>query len=415
MSGPLEGLTVLDLSRVLAGPWATQVLADFGAKIWKVERPNKGDDTRHWGESLKNIRAKHCDINSDDINSEVGDDISAYYLCANRGKHSITLDITTESGQKIVKELALKADIFVENFKVGNLAKYGLDYESLSKLNSRLVYCSITGFGQTGEYANQAGYDAMIQASAGLMSITGEADGEPQKVGVAVSDLMTGMYAVSGILAAIHHRDITGKGQYIDLALFDTQVGWLANQSMSYLMTGKIPIKQGTVHPSIVPYQTVESASGKFMLAVGNDSQFKRCMEVLGLKKLALDEKFKTNNARIKNHDELIERMTQVLKTKHSAYWVERFSAEKIPCGAINNIKQVFEHPQIKERNTRISIKHPSLGEIPQVANPIKFSDTPIQYEKAAPTLGEDSESILRNELNYSSSEIDKLKRLGVI
>lgn len=420
MSGPLKGLTVLDLSRVLAGPWATQVFADFGAKVWKVERPNKGDDTRHWGDSLKEIRGQQGDLesdefNHDDFNPELGDDISAYYLCANRGKQSITLDITTDSGQKIVKELAIKADIFVENFKVGNLAKYGLDYDSLAKINPRLVYCSITGFGQTGEYANQAGYDAMIQASAGLMSITGEIDGEPQKVGVAVADLMTGMYAVSGILAAIYHRDKIGKGQYIDLALFDTQVGWLANQSMSYLMTGEVPIKQGTVHPSIVPYQTVKSSTGKFMLAVGNDSQFKKCMDVLGLTHLANDAKYKTNNARIKNHDELISIMEHILKDEPSEFWVAKLSKEKIPCGSINNIKQVFEHPQIKVRGTKITIEHPKLGAIEQVANPIKFSETPIKYNKAAPTLGEDSESILKDELDYSESEIEELKRLNII
>ena len=415
MAGPLQGLTVLDLSRVLAGPWATQVLADFGAKVWKVERPKKGDDTRHWGVSLKDIRAKQNVNTSESIENELGNDVSAYYLCANRGKDSISLDITSKQGQLIIKELVKKSDIFIENFKVGNLAKYGLDYQSLKNINPKLVYCSITGFGQTGSYASQAGYDAMIQASAGLMSITGEKGGEPQKVGVAVADLMTGMYAVSGILAAIHHRDKTGIGQYIDLALFDTQVGWLANQSMDYLMTGKIPARQGTVHPSIVPYQTVESSNGKFMLAVGNDSQFAKCMEVLGLSKLVDDDKFKTNNARIENHDELIELMTQILKSNSSEYWVAKLSKEKIPCGSINNIEQVFEHPQIKERHTKISIKHPQLGEIPQVANPIKFSETPIQYEKAAPTLGEDSEVILKKELDYSDNEIDELKRLGVI
>ncbi len=327
----------------------------------------------------------------------------------------MTLDITTESGQKIVKELALKADIFVENFKVGNLAKYGLDYASLAKLNPKLVYCSITGFGQTGEYANQAGYDAMIQASAGLMSITGEADGEPQKVGVAVSDLMTGMYAVAGILAAIHHRDKTGKGQYIDLALFDTQVGWLANQSMSYLLTGEVPVKQGTVHPSIVPYQTVQSSTDKFMLAVGNDQQFKKCMEVLGLSELSEDIRYKNNNVRIKNHDELIVHMENILKGESAEYWVEKLSKEKIPCGAINNIQQVFEHPQIKARGTKIAIEHPKLGTIQQVANPIKFSDTPIEYRKPAPILGEDSEDILKDELDYSDSEIEELKRLNII
>ncbi len=418
MSGSLDGLTVLDLSRVLAGPWATQVLADFGAKVWKVERPNKGDDTRHWGESLKELRKNQGDIKigiDSDFKEELGDDISAYYLCANRGKQSITLDITTKSGQKIVKELALKADIFVENFKVDNLAKYGLDYACLAKINPRLVYCSITGFGQTGEYANQAGYDAMIQASAGLMSITGEKNGDPQKVGVAVSDLMTGMYAVAGILAAIHHRNKTGKGQYIDLALFDTQVGWLANQSMSYLMTGEVPIKQGTVHPSIVPYQTVKSSTEKFMLAVGNDHQFKKCMEVLGLEDLANDSKYQTNNARIINHDQLIAIMEKILMKKTSEYWVEKLSKEKIPCGSINNIQQVFEHPQIKARGTKIAIKHPKLGTIQQVANPVKFSETPIQYNKAAPILGEDSGIILKDELDYSDSEIEELRRLHII
>ncbi|MGB0495207.1 MAG: CaiB/BaiF CoA transferase family protein [Kangiellaceae bacterium] len=409
MSGPLAGLTILDLSRVLAGPWATQVLADYGAKVWKVERPKIGDDTRHWGKSLKEIR------DQTDDKTHLGEDVSAYYLCANRGKHSISVDITTQAGQKIIKNLATKADVIVENYKVGNLKKYGLDYLSLKKLNPKLVYCSITGFGQTGEFANQAGYDAMIQASAGLMSITGEKEGDPQKVGVAVADLMTGMYAVSGILAAIYHRNKTGEGQYIDLALFDTQVGWLANQSMNYLLTDEIPTKQGSVHPSIVPYQTMKSSTGKFMLAVGNDSQFRKCMAVLCLEHLANDKKFKTNNARIENHDELIEVMNTILQKKPAKYWVEQLSKKSIPCGLINNIKQVFEHPQIKERNTKITLKHPTLGEIPQVANPVKFSKTPIQYHKAAPTLGEDSECILSNELNYSETEIEELKRLGVI
>ncbi|MFT6732918.1 MAG: crotonobetainyl-CoA:carnitine CoA-transferase CaiB-like acyl-CoA transferase [Polaribacter sp.] len=418
MSGPLKGLTVLDLSRVLAGPWATQVLADFGAKVWKVERPQKGDDTRHWGESLLEIRQKQ-NVKSEPLKQglyeQAGADISAYYLCANRGKQSITLDITTAAGQEIVKDLALKADIFVENFKVGNLAKYGLDYQSLAKLNPKLVYCSITGFGQTGEYASQAGYDAMIQASAGLMSVTGEKEGEPQKVGVAVSDLMTGMYAVSGILAAIHYRDKTGLGQYIDLALFDTQVGWLANQSMSYLLTGEVPIKQGTVHPSIVPYQTVQSSTGKFMLAVGNDHQFKKCMEVLGLTELSENLKYKTNNARIKNHDTLIGIMENVLVKMPSDYWVEKLSNKKIPCGSINNIEQVFEHPQIKARGTKVTIEHSQLGTIQQVANPLKFSETPIQYKNPAPVLGENSVNILKDELNYSDTEIEELRRMNII
>ena len=402
VTGPLKGVKVLDLSRVLAGPWASQALADFGADVWKIEHPKGGDDTRQWGENMAS-------------NSNCCGNMSAYYLSANRGKSSLTIDISTEKGQQIIRDLVQKADILIENFKVGNLKKYGLDYVSLSKLNSRLIYCSITGFGQTGSYAGNAGYDAMIQASAGLMSITGEKSGEPQKVGVAASDLMTGMYAVSAILAALYHRSETGQGQYIDLALFDTQVSWLANQSMSYLLTGKIPERQGSTHPQIVPYQPVECQDGLMMLAIGNDQQFENCCKQIGLPKLAEDERFKTNNARVNNHELLIEFMTDKFRTKSIKQWLDILSEAAIPCGPINNLKQVFEHPQIKARDTLFSLNHPQLGEMPQVANPVKFSKTPVSYTKAAPTLGEDTENVLQKELNFSKEEIGELKMLGII
>ena len=402
ITGPLKGIKVLDLSRVLAGPWASQVLADFGADVWKIEKPNSGDDTRQWGERVPS-------------SSEYPGNMSAYYLSANRGKSSLTVDITSKKGQEIVRELAGKADILIENFKVGNLKKYGLDYASLSKLNDRLIYCSITGFGQTGTYAANAGYDAMIQASAGLMSITGDKDGKPQKVGVAASDLMTGMYAVSAVLAALYHRNQSGRGQYIDLALFDTQVSWLANQSMSYLLTGEVPERKGSIHPQIVPYQPVECQDGLMMLAVGNDRQFKICCEQIGLAELTDDKRFKTNNSRVDNHELLLQLMTQKFKAKPITFWLEILSKAAIPCGPINDIKQVFEHPQIKARNTWFSLNHPRMGEMPQVANPVKFSETPISYSKAAPTLGEDTNNVLRKELNFSIQEINELEKLGII
>lgn len=413
MSGPLKGLKVLDLSRVLAGPWATQVFADFGAEVWKIEKPGDGDDTRQWGTSYAELLKKRSGSHSD--SSDYKGHITAYYLSANRGKSSLSIDIKSAKGQKIIKKLACKADIFVENFKVGNLKKYGLDYQSLKKLNPKLIYCSITGFGQTGPYAEDAGYDAMIQASAGLMSVTGEKGGTPQKVGVAISDLMTGMYAVTAILAAIHYRHQTGKGQAIDLALFDTQVGWLANQSMSYLLTGETPTMQGSTHPSIVPYQPVQCEDGLFILAVGNDGQFKSCCQVLKLDRLAMDERFDTNNHRIQNHSLLIQLMEEKLKQKTVQYWLKKLSQAKVPCGPINDIKQVFEHPQIAARKTQFSLNHPVLGNMPQVANPVNFSESIIEYTKAAPTLGEDTEQTLKQVLNFSGDEILELERLGII
>ncbi len=403
-NGPLAGLKVLDLSRVLAGPWATQVLADFGAEVWKIEKPGDGDDTRKWGKSI--------------VPSNIGEDsekLTAYYLCANRGKYSLAIDIKSPQGQKIICALVAKADILVENFKVGNLAKYGLDYTSLSALNPKLIYCSITGFGQTGPFADQAGYDAMIQASAGLMSITGEPDGPPQKVGVAVSDLMTGMYAVTAILAALYHRDKTGRGQQIDLSLFDTQVGWLANQGMDYLTSKKIPKRFGSAHPSIVPYQPMRSSDQPFMLAIGNDRQFERCCEVIELPLLSGDERFNTNNRRMQNRILLIQLLEEIFLTKSSKHWLELLGKERIPCGPINNLEQVFEHPQIKARNTCFTLSHSEHGEIPQIANPVKFSETPIHYQKLAPDLGQDTKQVLAEQLSFSDSEMAELIKLNVI
>lgn len=381
MAGPLNGIKVLDLSRILAGPWATQVLADYGATVWKIEKPLSGDDTRHWGPPyLKDADGQNTTE-------------SAYYLAVNRGKKSIEVDITSTDGQAVIRQLVKSADILVENYKVDGLKKYALDYASLKKHNPALIYCSITGFGQSGPYSNRAGYDAMIQAMGGLMSITGEADGQPgagpQKVGVAVADLMTGMYAVTAVLAALHHRNQSGEGQYIDLALLDTQVAVLANQGSNYLLSGEVPHRLGTAHPSIVPYQAVAVQDGHMLLAVGNDQQFKVCCEVLGCMELGLHSDFITNAQRVKNRVKLIPLMEAKLVHQALAYWLEHLSAAHVPCGPINNIDQVFEDPQVQYRDMQISMAHPLATELPLVANPVKFSATPIEYKQAPPILGE--------------------------
>ncbi len=395
-SGPLAGIKVLDLSRILAGPWATQMLADYGAEVWKIERPQKGDDTRRWGKGL-------------------ADQASAYYLCANRGKYSLSIDIASEQGQQIIRQLLSEADILVENFKLGSLQKYGLDYASLKENFPRLIYCSITGFGHTGPYADQAGYDAMIQASAGLMSINGEVGGKPQKVGVAVADLNTGIYAVTAILAALYHREKSGEGQQIDLALFDTQVSCLANQALGYLTSHEIPQPMGSAHPSIVPYQAFETSDGSIMLAVGNDLQFQKACEVLKRPELAADPRFSSNNLRLENKPPLIAALAQAFKQQTSQFWLQQLAKEKVPCGPINNLQQVFQHPQIKARQMQFELDHPQLGKVPQVGNPVKFSATPVAYHKAPPTLGEDTQGILRDKLEFSAAEIAELDRLGII
>lgn len=383
MSGPLSGIKVLDLSRILAGPWSTQVLADYGAEVWKIERPIVGDDTRQWGPPFLK------DKNGNDTQE------SAYYLSANRGKKSFEVDITTKAGQAKIKQLVQQADILVENYKVGGLKKYGLDYPSLKQVKPDLIYCSITGFGQTGPYANFAGYDAMIQAMGGLMSITGERDdlpgGGPQKVGVAAADLMTGMYAVSGILAALFHRERTGEGQQIDIALLDTQVAWLANQASNYLIGGEVPQRLGTAHPNIVPYQAFKVADGHIFLAVGNDRQFKTCCEVLGCAQLSEQTEFKTNAARIKNRDALVSQLSHYFEQRSLEYWLDALSNKHVPCGPINAIDAVFNHPQVNHRDMVVELEHPVAGTVKHVANPVKFSQTPICYHRSAPTLGQDN------------------------
>jgi formyl-CoA transferase len=404
---PLDGVRVLDLSRILAGPWATQVLADFGAEVIKIERPQGGDGTRQWGPPWL----------VDRDGASTGE--SAYYLGVNRGKRSVAIDFTSERGQALIGQLCRRCDVLVENYKVGGLAKYGLDYASLRALNPKLVYCSITGFGQTGPYAHRAGYDAAIQAMGGLMSITGEPEGKPggvpQKVGVAVADLMTGMYAVSAILAALRHAEKHGQGQHIDLALFDTQVAWLANQAMNYLVGGVVPKRQGTAHPNIVPYQVVPSADGYFMLAVGNDGQFARFCGVLGEPALAADPRYVTNASRVAHRDELMSHLEQRLATRPSAAWLDALERATVPCAPVNTLDQVFDDPQIKASGMRLDLPHPAAGSVPGVANPVRFSATPVEYHRAAPVLGEHTREVLHGLLDLDLSELTALNAAGVI
>jgi len=387
MAGPLQGIKVLDLSRILAGPWSTQVLADYGAQVWKIEKPGEGDDTRQWGPPFL----------LDAEGNSTGQ--SAYFLCANRGKLSLAIDISSEQGQQQIRALALQADILVENYKVGGLAKYGLDYASLQQLNPRLIYCSITGFGQTGPYADRAGYDAMIQGMGGLMSLTGERDdlpgGGPQKVGVAAADLMTGMYAVSAMLAALYHRERHGTGQHIDLALLDTQVAWLANQASNYLVAGQVPTRLGTAHPNIVPYQAMQLQDGFMLLAVGNDRQFRSCCQVLGCAELADDPRFSSNALRVQHRQALIALLSPYFMQRTVDELVTTLSEAHVPCGPINTLDKVFADPQVQNRGMQISVQHAKGYQVPLVANPVKFSATPISYPLAPPELGEHTEQVL--------------------
>ncbi len=404
MAGPLKGVKVLDLSRILAGPWATQVLADYGADVIKVERPQTGDDTRQWGPPYASS------VDDSPFND------AGYFLSANRGKRSLTLDISKEQGQQVVRELIKQCDVLVENYKVGGLKKYGLDYQSVKKINSKIIYCSITGFGQTGPYRERPGYDAVIQGMGGLMSITGEPEdknGEPQKVGVAVADLMTGMYAVSAITAALYHQSQTGEGQYIDLALLDTQVAWLANQNMNYLLSGVSPPRHGTSHPNIVPYQSVKAKDGYFILAVGNDQQFEKLAKALNLIELAQHPDFSSNSQRVRNRDLLLELIHKVLMTEPCSYWLSKLEEFGVPCAPINNLEQVFSDPQILARELRFELEHSHYGSVPQVANPVKFSESKIEYHKAPPSLGEHSIEILR-ELGMNDLDIQVLKENNI-
>lgn len=407
MAGPLAGIRVLDLSRVLAGPWCTQTLADMGAEVIKIERPGVGDDTRHWGPPwLKN---------------EDGEETSeaAYYLGANRGKHSVTVDIGSPGGQALIKELVTQCDVLVENFKTGGLSQKGLGYSDLHKINPGLIYCSITGFGQTGPMAEEAGYDYLIQGRGGLMSVTGVPDGDPgagpQRVGLAVSDLTTGMYSTIAILGALRHRDQTGEGQHIDMALLDVQVGWLANQATNYFTSNKVPTRTGAHHPNLAPYQPFATSDGQVIIAVGNDGQFQRFCKEAGCDQLAQDNKFSTNPQRVANHVELIEHLTIVMSKRSSQQWMDDLRRVDVPCGPIYNISQVFEDPQVLHRGMKIELEHPVNGLVPGVGNPIKYSSTPIEYGKSAPTLGEDTEDVLTRLLNKSDLEIQELRRKKIV
>jgi crotonobetainyl-CoA:carnitine CoA-transferase CaiB-like acyl-CoA transferase len=401
MPGPLQNIRVLDLTRVLAGPWATQILADFGAEVIKVEKPGDGDDTRGWGPPFL--------TNAD---GSPGD--AAYYVSANRGKQSVAIDMAKPEGRKLLHALAKESDIVMENFKVGGLKKYGLDYESLKAVNPKLIYCSITGFGQTGPYAGRAGYDFMIQGMGGIMSVTGQPDGtpgaEPVKTGVAFADVFTGLYATIGVLAALYHRERTGEGQYLDLALLDTQVSVLANQALYYLVSGTAPKRVGNAHNNIVPYQTFATSDGFVIVAVGNDRQFREYTRIAGVPELADDPHFRTNRGRVENRDTLIPLLKEPMTRRTTAEWVKALEAVAVPCGPINTIDQVFADPQVKARGLSVSLTRDDGTNIPGVANPVRFSATPVAYSKAPPALGNATDDVLRRVLGLTLEEVAKLR-----
>ena len=403
----LGHLRVLDLTRVLAGPWCTQLLADLGAEIIKIERPGCGDDTRAWGPPY--------------LKDSDGADTTeaAYYLSANRGKRSVTIDISTAEGQALVHKLAAQCDIVVENYMVGQLAKYKLDYASLATINPQLIYCSITGFGQTGPHRMRAGYDFIMQGIGGFMSITGERDdrpgGGPQKAGVAVSDLMTGMYSTVAILAAVTHRERTGQGQYIDMALYDVMVAMLANMNMNYLTSGTAPGRAGNAHQNIVPYQVFAASDGHLIVTVGNDSQFAKFCTVAGVPHLAEDSRFRRNADRVRNRDVLIAELEAILRTKPLAFWVERIDAAGVPCGPINDIGQALADPQVAARGMRIDLAHVLAGRVPMVANPIKMSVTPPGYGLPPPLLGEHTACVLHEYAGVDEHQLNALKARRIV
>ena len=407
MSSPLSHIRVLELSRILAGPWAGQMLADLGAEIIKVEKPIQGDDTRHWG-------PPYLDNPQDEMVSE-----SAYFLSANRGKRSITIDIRQQKGQGIIHQLIENCDVLIENFKVGSLEKYHLDFASLSAINPKLIYCSITGFGQDGPYAQRAGYDFLLQGMGGLMSVTGEPDhlpgGGPQKVGVALTDILTGMYATTAIQAAIIEREKSGLGQHIDLALLDVQVACLANQGMNYLVSQDTPKRMGNAHPNIVPYQTFQTSDGFIILTIGNDSQFADFCQVADCQSLIQDPIFATNQARVRNRAVVVEKLVDIIKAKNSAFWLQELEIKGVPCGPINDIAQVFDNPQVKHRKMLGELSHPKNGKMPTVKNPINFSRTPIVYNQAPPNLGEHTEDVLTELLGFDTDNIRKLRQSKII
>ena len=407
MSRALSHLRVLDLSRVLAGPWASQTLADLGAEVIKIERPGTGDDTRGWGPPYL----------QDKDGNATGE--SAYFLSANRGKKSVTLDIASPKGQAVVRKLAEQSDVFIENYKVGDMARYGLAYSDLQAINPRLIYCSITGFGQDGPLSHLAGYDFIVQAMAGLMSITGERDdlpgGGPQKVGVAFADLMTGMYSTVAILAALAHRTETGEGQYIDMALFDVQVAAMANMNLNYLVSGKTPRRQGNAHANIVPYEVFDAKDGQIVLAVGNDGQFRKFCEIADCAHLSSDQRFATNAARVINRETLVPMLREILVMRTIEQWVTPLSVAGVPCGPINDIAQTFAHPQVQYRGMRVDLPHSLAGSVPTVANPIRMSGSPIQYQSAPPTLGQHTDAVLASLCGVKEVELEELRKQGIV
>ena len=404
MPGPLKGIKVLDLSRVLAGPWAGQCLGDLGADVIKVERPGTGDDTRSWGPPY--------------YQSSVDEDetVAGYYMSANRNKRSIAIDITKPEGQELVKLLAAKSDIVIENYKAGGLAKYGLDYAGLSAVNSGIIYCSITGFGHTGPYKDRPGYDFLVQGLGGMMSVTGERDdlpgGGPQKTGVATADVFTGLYGVIGILAALHHREKTGEGQHIDMSLLDTQVAIMGNQALGYLVSGNEPQRMGNAHISIVPYQSFASSDGHIILAVGNDGQFARFCSAVGREDLSSDERFKTNPERVRNRNQLVPEIEAIMKTRTTDEWVSLLEANTVPASPINGMKRVFENEQVLARGVRVDIDRGNGETMPSIASPISYSKTKVEYNRPPPRLSEHAEEILDDVLGLSDSEKERFKSI---
>ena len=404
-SGPLAGLRVFDLTRILAGPTATQLLGDLGAEVIKIEQPGKGDDTRKWGPPFV----------KDESGAETSE--SAYYLSSNRNKRSLTLDIAKPEGQALARRLIAKCDILVENFKTGGLAKYGLSYADLKEAHPGLIYCSITGFGQTGPYAPRAGYDYLAQGMGGIMSLTGEPEGEPIKVGIGIADIMCGMYASSAILAALHHRTQTGRGQWIDLALLDTQVAWLTYEGLNYLTSGALPKRQGNEHPNIVPYKVMPASDGHFILAAGNDAQFRRFCDFAGAPELADDPRFTSNAQRVRSRQELYALLPELTRKKAVTDWVEGLSALGVPAGPVNDLGQVFADPQVLQRGMKQTMAYSGAagGEVALIGNPIKFSETPVDYRHAPPRMGEDSDVVLEDLLQLDAEEVAALRDRGVV
>ncbi|MBK17539.1 MAG: CoA transferase [Rhodospirillaceae bacterium] len=407
MTAPLSHIRVLDMSRILAGPWAAQTLADLGAEVIKIERPGTGDDTRTWGPPF--------------IQDTEGNETqeSAYFLSTNRGKKSVALDISKPEGQEVLRKLAAKSDILIENYKVGGLAGYGLGYEDLKKINPGLIYCSITGFGQTGPFSSRAGYDFLIQAMGGIMSVTGEADGKPgagpQKIGIALTDVLTGLYTNIAALSALARREKTGEGCHIDMALLDVTTATMANQALNYLVTGNSPTRMGNAHPNIVPYEAFEASDMYLIVAVGNDGQFTRFVEAAGQPDLATDERFATNAARVENRDVLIPIIKDFMKQKTGQEWIDDLEKVGVPCGPLNNMEQVFAHPQVQARGMQMELDHPLAGTVPQVASPIKITGEEFEYQGAPPTLGQHSEHVLGEVLDMSEDEITALRDSGVL